>query len=548
MSKQLLIQKIMSDLDALGTPYQAGGNTDISVFKEFVDTAWSTGSKKVTYEASFFADEASGTLYMWELTKEKGSGISAGAFAESTAQSGKTLYRKVKSVQYGPEGKVYDYTLDLGAISKAAKAAAKEQGWQFKTVIHKNKACYPAGYTSSTHVPQARPMPAVGGYCQNCGSAISSGSGFCPNCGLPVSVPSAPAVPSAPQPVIGSVPQPIYQSVPQSAAQPVTQQYQTQTPAAEKRSKTGKTVAVLLSVSSVFILVFFSIMKMPWLSWLLAIAVLGGFFLLARKVAANKTGLAVILWLAASVIVLIIFFTSIPDSASPSDTDSAVITPAAQTAETALPDAQGKSASLKMEDVLAHALSETRQVWKSDAKISKVFTSFSSSDFSELKVFNPATDWNVSFYSPSAGTEIQAILRFESPNSEGYPQVHYFSTSESANSVSSTGVSPEELLANPSIKIDESAVNSAYLEEYTKMPDNMLSGSTLSPEEIAAAAYSVLRAHQGTDGYGLSIYYADTMIVGGDEVNSAVWDFSWQNSGKSAHVVICPSNGKTYEY
>ncbi|MFB0920939.1 MAG: zinc ribbon domain-containing protein [Oscillospiraceae bacterium] len=525
MSKQLLLQKITSELESLGIPYQSGGDTDISVFKEFLDAGWSTGNKKTTYEAAIFADESSKTLFMWELTKEKGSGISAGAFAESTVQSGKTLYRKVKSVQYGPEGKVYEYTLDIGSISKAAKAAVKEQGWRFKTVIHKSKACYPAGYAGYVQAPQAKSAPAVGGYCSNCGSAISVGSGFCPNCGLPVSGQSA------------------------LVAQPVIQQYPAQTETEEKRNKTGKTVAILLSVSSVFILVFFGIMKTPWLSWLLSIAVLGGFFLLARKIAANKTALAVVLWLVASVIILIIFFTSIPDSGSSSDSGSAVVTPAAQVSETNVPSAAPSAqVALKMEDVLAHALSETKQVWKSDAKISKVFTIFSSSDFGELKAFNTATDWNVSFFSPSSGTEIYAILRFEIPDSEGYPEIYYSCTTESANSVSSTGISPEELLANPSAKIDETLVDNAYFEEYAKMPDNMLSGSPMTPEEVAAAAYSKLSTLQNADGYGLSIYYADTMIVSGDEVDSAVWDFSWQNSGKSAHIVICPSNGKTYEY
>jgi hypothetical protein len=50
----------------------------------------------------------------------------------------------VKSTQYGAEGKVYEYELDLGAIPKAVKNIAKEGGWKFKTVLSKAKASYPA--------------------------------------------------------------------------------------------------------------------------------------------------------------------------------------------------------------------------------------------------------------------------------------------------------------------------------------------------------------------------------------------------------------------
>jgi glycine cleavage system H lipoate-binding protein len=40
----------------------------------------------------------------------------------------------VKNVQYGLDGKVYEYSLDLGAIPKTVKETAKQYGWKFKTV------------------------------------------------------------------------------------------------------------------------------------------------------------------------------------------------------------------------------------------------------------------------------------------------------------------------------------------------------------------------------------------------------------------------------
>lgn len=187
MSKQLLLSRITSELDKLNIPYQTGGTADIIVFKEFLDAGWSTGNKKVTYENSIFADEASGTVFMWEMTKEKGSGFSFGSSGESYSQSGSTLYRKVKSTQYAPDGKVYEYTLDLGAIPKSIKSAAKDLGWDFKTVIHKGKASYPTGYSVDAPVTQAKQAAnPTSSFCTNCGSALPSGSRFCPNCGKPV--------------------------------------------------------------------------------------------------------------------------------------------------------------------------------------------------------------------------------------------------------------------------------------------------------------------------------------------------------------------------
>jgi len=187
MSNQLLLSRIIAELDKLNIPYQTGGTADITVFNEFLDAGWSTGNKKVTYENSIFADEASGTVFMWELTKEKGSGFSFGSSGESYSQSGTTLYRKVKSTQYAPDGKVYEYTLDLGSIPKSVKSVAKEQGWNFKTVIHKGNASYPAGYCGEAQTPQAKQeaMP-ISSFCTNCGTALPPGSRFCPNCGKPV--------------------------------------------------------------------------------------------------------------------------------------------------------------------------------------------------------------------------------------------------------------------------------------------------------------------------------------------------------------------------
>jgi hypothetical protein len=53
------------------------------------------------YDAFIYAEETSRTFFMWEMTKETGFGFSFGFSSESSFQSGRTLFRKVKSIQYG---------------------------------------------------------------------------------------------------------------------------------------------------------------------------------------------------------------------------------------------------------------------------------------------------------------------------------------------------------------------------------------------------------------------------------------------------------------
>ncbi len=290
MSKQFLLSRITAALDGLSIPYQTGGNADITIFKEFLDAGWSTGNKKITYNASVFADESTNTVYMWELTKETGSGFSAGFSGSTTFQSGKTLYRKVKSVQYGPDGKAYDFTFDIGAIPKAVKDAATAQNWKFKTVISKGKASYPKGYTGAPPTPMTHCEKAVSKtFCTNCGAALDTGAGFCPYCG---------------QSATGTVATVFPQQSPGNAE------------THEKRRKPSKLVNVLLAISGVLIFVFFLLMGVPWLSWLFAIAVMGGFFLIARKLAATKTPLVIVLWVVAMVIVFIVLAVSISNMAS----------------------------------------------------------------------------------------------------------------------------------------------------------------------------------------------------------------------------------------
>jgi len=141
MKKDLLLE-LQTQLGTLGMSAATGDKTDLAIDAELVDASFSTGKKKLRYEAMILLDEGDKTVKMYEKTTETSAGVSFGMSAETSFQSGNTLMRKVKCVQYDPTGKVLEYNFDLGAISKAVKAAALSHGWGFKTVIIKKNAMY----------------------------------------------------------------------------------------------------------------------------------------------------------------------------------------------------------------------------------------------------------------------------------------------------------------------------------------------------------------------------------------------------------------------
>lgn len=140
--KEQILSQIASDLAAIGLQAKRDEKTDLVIETELLDASFSTGKKKIRYECAILADEAERTVKMFEKTTEISSGVSFGTSGGTTMQTGKTLFRKVKSVQYGPEGKVYEYSFDLGAIPKTVKEIAKQNDWKFKTVVFKKKAMY----------------------------------------------------------------------------------------------------------------------------------------------------------------------------------------------------------------------------------------------------------------------------------------------------------------------------------------------------------------------------------------------------------------------
>ena len=54
---------------------QPGTDTDIEVSNEVANKSWSTGKKKVSYQARILLDEEEHTAYFWEMLKESSSGL-----------------------------------------------------------------------------------------------------------------------------------------------------------------------------------------------------------------------------------------------------------------------------------------------------------------------------------------------------------------------------------------------------------------------------------------------------------------------------------------
>ena len=141
--KKQITGEIKQKLSALGLPVLDGTDTDITVNMEFLNARWLMGSMKISYETAILADERDQIIYMFEKTTESGQGLSFGMSDETSIQSGSTLFRNLRGVHFGPDGKACKYELDLGAVPKAVKETALHYGWKFKTVMSRRKASYP---------------------------------------------------------------------------------------------------------------------------------------------------------------------------------------------------------------------------------------------------------------------------------------------------------------------------------------------------------------------------------------------------------------------
>ncbi len=150
-----LLAQIEHELQTLNLPVQRGGYSDLDITTEFLNASWLGGNKKIHFEGLVRADASDQTIYYYSMTKETGSGFSFGSSSSESFQSGTTVYRNVKLVQYGLDGKAYEVKLDLGAIPKQVKAVATAQGWRFKTVILRGKMATTGSSCNISHPRQS---------------------------------------------------------------------------------------------------------------------------------------------------------------------------------------------------------------------------------------------------------------------------------------------------------------------------------------------------------------------------------------------------------
>lgn len=326
MARQELIRQIAEKWSEMGVPYQVGGSADLTVHTEFLDAAWRSGTKKISYEASVFADEAASTVYMYEKTIESGQGLSFGSDEEASFQSGKTLFRKIKSVQSGPDGMAYEIDLDLGAIPRVVKETAKRSGWSFKTVLSLGKASYPPGYTGIP-VADLQQQPR---FCSSCGSQLSPDMRFCSSCGYAVKN-QAPAAPlrSAPveagKPLIPVVPiAPAASQASGSPAAPVAPQASgapaapaaSQAPEVGRKGKSRFSTAAFAGLAAVTVLLFLVSSVSP-VGWIIGILILAGAFLLNSKRASRGCLTSIILWVMTAVLLLLVLVFTTPSEDAP---------------------------------------------------------------------------------------------------------------------------------------------------------------------------------------------------------------------------------------
>lgn len=273
MDKQPLINSITTKLNSMGISCAVGAGADITVDTEFLDAQWGTGQKKIEYHASALLNESENTLYFWEFTKETGSGFSFGSSSESSFQSGVTLFRKVKSIQFGPDGKAYEYSLDLGAITKTFKGIAKQSGWKFKVVLKRDKASYPPGYTYQTPIPiQIQPQTAQ----------------------PPASAPEVAAQLSPPQAAYSAQP-----------SMNIDKPFQVQMPDQENK-KAGALFWTPFSILLLVSVVFFLGANMPFIGWGVLATVFILLYIYRSKLAGAGVLVNIAVWLAA---LIILFFT-----------------------------------------------------------------------------------------------------------------------------------------------------------------------------------------------------------------------------------------------
>jgi hypothetical protein len=143
--KEEILQSIATALSPYpGIVLTWGKKADLEISNVLADANWNVGKKKVEYSACLVVDAATQSVTFWEMIKEESRGLGAFfSFKKETYRSdGKVISGTVRETGYGFGDKVIDYDWNYAQLRAHLENVVRNRGWQFKTVLMKNKASY----------------------------------------------------------------------------------------------------------------------------------------------------------------------------------------------------------------------------------------------------------------------------------------------------------------------------------------------------------------------------------------------------------------------
>jgi hypothetical protein len=118
-----------------------GTDTDMTIESNPVDGGWGVGTKRVEYSAALKAVEADRTVYLWELLKERTSGISFGTFeSESYTTVGAKRSGTKKEAVVGPGSASWEW--GYGTLRALIEEVAARHGFTVRVVLTRHAAAW----------------------------------------------------------------------------------------------------------------------------------------------------------------------------------------------------------------------------------------------------------------------------------------------------------------------------------------------------------------------------------------------------------------------
>lgn len=111
--KPRLLTDLKNELLKLGLAVEPSDEADLEVHQTFVNKTFFGGHHHIYYDLLIAINSQSERVFVIEKVSSKKSGISASVEVSSSIQSGRNVYRKVKTTAYGLDGKAYELKLNL---------------------------------------------------------------------------------------------------------------------------------------------------------------------------------------------------------------------------------------------------------------------------------------------------------------------------------------------------------------------------------------------------------------------------------------------------